>query len=182
MINTIALLFSVFLPLAETPGRRQPITITQAAISHDTDTTVVSSDSKSEDKTGIDRSALIEFAQTLKGTRYKYASSDPKKGFDCSGFVMYVFNNFQINVPRSSIGFTNIGKEVDLHCAMPGDVILFTGTNANIRKVGHVGIITQACDSLVFIHASSGKTYSVTETKLNPHYKKRFIKVVRLLE
>jgi cell wall-associated NlpC family hydrolase len=125
---------------------------------------------------------LIAFAQTLKGVPYKYACSDPKKGFDCSGFVMYVFNHFQMTVPRSSIAFTNIGEEIEIQQAMPGDVILFTGTNASIRKVGHVGIVTQGGDNLSFIHASSGKAYGVTETILNPHYKKRLIKVIRLLK
>src|SRR5882672_1206612 len=89
---------------------------------------------------------LIAFAQTLKGTPYKYACSDPKKGFDCSGFVQYVFNHFNIPVPRSSIAFTNVGKTVDLKSAMPGDLILFTGTNKKVRKVGHVGIVIQASD------------------------------------
>lgn len=125
---------------------------------------------------------LIAFAQTLKGVPYRYACSDPEKGFDCSGFVMYVFNHFQMTVPRSSIAFTNIGEEIEIQQAMPGDVILFTGTDASIRKVGHVGIITQGGDNLSFIHASSGKAYGVTETVLGPHYKKRLIKVIRLLK
>jgi len=125
---------------------------------------------------------LISFAQSLKGTPYKYACSDPKRGFDCSGFVMYVFNHFQMTVPRSSIAFTHIGEEIDIQQAMPGDLILFTGTNASIRKVGHLGIVTQGGEGLSFIHASSGKTHAVTETVLNPHYKKRFIKVIRLLK
>ena len=111
---------------------------------------------------------LISFAQSLKGVRYKYACSDPKRGFDCSGFVMYVFNHFQMTVPRSSIAYTNIGE--------------FTGTNAAVRKVGHVGIIIQGGESPSFIHVSSGKAYGVTETVLNPHYKKRLIKVIRLLK
>lgn len=125
--------------------------------------------------------SLVSFAQTLKGIPYRYATADPKKGFDCSGFVMYVFNHFEKKLPRSSIDFTNIGKEIDFKDARPGDLILFTGTNAAVRKVGHVGIITQTTDTLVFIHASSGKTPAVIETALNPHYKKRFIKVVRVL-
>jgi cell wall-associated NlpC family hydrolase len=131
---------------------------------------------------GGDASELIAFAQALKGTPYKYACSDPRRGFDCSGFVMYVYNHFQITVPRSSIAFTNIGEEIELQQALPGDLILFTGTDSSIRKVGHVGIITQAGDSPSFIHASSGKAHSVTETVLSPHYRKRFIKVVRLLK
>ena len=125
---------------------------------------------------------LIAFAQTLKGTPYKYACSDPRKGFDCSGFVQYVFNHFNIPVPRSSIAFTNVGKTVDLKSAMPGDLILFTGTNKKVRKVGHVGIVIQASDTIKFIHSSSGKAWGVNETTLGPHYKARFIKVVRLLE
>lgn len=126
---------------------------------------------------------LITFAQTLKGTRYKYASANPKTGFDCSGFVHYVFNHFSIHVPRSSVDFTHVGRTIDLREAQPGDLILFTGTNSKVRRVGHMGIvITQACDSVVFLHASSGKTHSVTETELNKHYKERFIKVVRLFE
>jgi cell wall-associated NlpC family hydrolase len=125
--------------------------------------------------------SLISFAQSLKGIPYRYACADPKKGFDCSGFVMYVFNRFQMKVPRSSIDFTHVGKEIDIKDALPGDIILFTGTDSSIRKVGHVGIITQVADTLVFIHASSGKTPAVIETALNPHYKKRFIKVIRVM-
>ena len=134
------------------------------------------------DMAGTNAVNLIAFAQTLKGTPYKYACSDPKKGFDCSGFVQYVFNHFNIPVPRSSIAFTNVGKTVDLKSAMPGDLILFTGTNKKVRKVGHVGIVVQASDTIVFIHSSSGKAWGVNETTLNPHYKARFIKVIRLLK
>jgi cell wall-associated NlpC family hydrolase len=126
--------------------------------------------------------ALVSFAQTFKGTPYKYASANPANGFDCSGFVMYVFNHFQISVPRSSYEYTKFGKEVDLKSALPGDVILFTRTHAQPRRVGHVGIVTQGGDDLQFIHASSGKAYGVIETSFTPHYQKRFIKIVRVLE
>lgn len=162
-------------------------TSTQDFISH-TDSEHIDSTSlpdKADIKTKeMEQTELIEFAQSLKGIRYKYASSNPKKGFDCSGFVQYVFNHFKVAVPRSSVDFTSIGKSVDLKSAKPSDLILFTGTDSKRRVVGHVGIITHArtSDSIVFIHASSGKAYSVTETTLNPHYRKRFMKVVRVLD
>jgi cell wall-associated NlpC family hydrolase len=181
MINGVLFFFSVLLAHNGVPGGTG-ITPTTSVILTQLDTGKVAVDSASlKNKNGI-RTDLIDFAKTFKGVRYKYASSDPKKGFDCSGFVMYVFNHFQITVPRSSIGFTTVGSAIELPSAQPGDVILFTGTNKKIRKVGHVGIITQAGENLTFIHASSGKTYSVTETTLNKHYKERFIKVVRLLD
>src|SRR4051812_31682311 len=43
-----------------------------------------------------DPAKLIAFSKTLKGIPYKYASTDPAAGFDCSGFITYVFNHFGI--------------------------------------------------------------------------------------
>lgn len=63
---------------------------------------------------GVTGRELVDFAKILLGVPYRYASIDPSKGFDCSGFITYVFNHFNIEVPRSSIDFTNAGKEVDL--------------------------------------------------------------------
>ncbi|HVG42239.1 MAG TPA: NlpC/P60 family protein, partial [Chitinophagaceae bacterium] len=55
---------------------------------------------------------VVKFAESLMGTPYVYASSNPSVGFDCSGFITYVFNHFKIAVPRSSVDFTNVGKTV----------------------------------------------------------------------
>ena len=126
---------------------------------------------------------LLAFAKTLTGITYKYASVDPSVGFDCSGFITYVFNHFNIVVPRSSIDFTNVEREISLADAKPGDIVLFTGTDldSTARKVGHMGIITSnengAC---YFIHSTSGKAYGVTTTLLSKHYAMRFVKVIRI--
>ena len=40
--------------------------------------------------------SILAFAKTLIGIPYLYASTDPAKGFDCSGFITYVFNHFNI--------------------------------------------------------------------------------------
>ena len=91
-----------------------------------------------------------------------------------------MFNHFNIAVPRSSIDFTNVGKEIDLQTAKEGDLILFTGTVDSIRLVGHMGIITENTDTLKFIHSTSGKANGVTISPLNKHYKLRFVKVIRV--
>ena len=124
---------------------------------------------------------LVNFSISLLGTPYVYACSDPEKGFDCSGFIYYVFNHFGIEVPRSSVDFTNEGKEVPVGQSKPGDLILFTGTDSTDRTVGHMGIVTyNDVDSLAFIHSTSGKAYGVTITTLNDYYKGRFVKVIRV--
>jgi hypothetical protein len=129
----------------------------------------------------VSAESLVSFAETLIGTRYKYASTDPAEGFDCSGFITYVFNHFNIKVPRSSIDFTNAGTTVSLQDAIRGDIILFTGTDNTERFVGHMGIVTNKDNGdLQFIHSSSGKAYGVTITPLNNYYRGRFVKVIRI--
>lgn len=123
--------------------------------------------------------SLLMFAKTLKGIPYKYASANPDVGFDCSGFITYVYNHFNVEVPRTSVAFTNEGCRIPLEEAQPGDLILFTGTDSTKRIVGHMGIITQTGDSIVFIHSTSGKANGVTETRLDKYYMGRFMKVIR---
>jgi cell wall-associated NlpC family hydrolase len=126
---------------------------------------------------------LVGFAETLQGIPYKYGSTDPRIGFDCSGFISYVFNHFGISVPRSSREFTHIEKEITLKEAKRGDIILFTGTDSTKRVVGHMGIITSdKGENHEFIHSTSGKAYSVTKTPLNRYYQGRFVKVIRIFK
>jgi cell wall-associated NlpC family hydrolase len=126
------------------------------------------------------RQELLQYAETLLGVPYKYASTDPAQGFDCSGFITYVFNHFNITVPRSSVDFTNVGTEVNDREARTGDLILFTGTDSLVRIVGHMGIVTENTDSLRFIHSTSGKADGVTITALNNYYRGRFVKVINI--
>ena len=126
--------------------------------------------------------SLVAYAKTLIGVPYKYASTDPQAGFDCSGFITYVFNHFNIEVPRSSVDFTNAYPEVAPANAKQSDLILFTGTDSTDGVVGHMGIIVSNInDSISFIHSTSGKDYGVTITPLNTYYKSRFVKIVRVL-
>ena len=124
---------------------------------------------------------LLAFAKTLIGVPYLYASTNPAKGFDCSGFITYVFNHFNISVPRSSVDFTNVGTEVDYQNAKLGDLILFTGTDSTIRIVGHMGIVESVENGILkFIHSTSGKAKGVVITEFGNYYKSRFVKVIRI--
>lgn len=126
---------------------------------------------------------LLEFAKSMLGIRYRTASSNPSRGFDCSGFVNYVFSNFGFKVPRSSREFATSGEAKKLEDAKIGDVILFTGTNSRSRTPGHVGIIYSINgEDIKFIHSSSGGAKGVTISSLDEgFYKKRFLKVISIL-
>jgi cell wall-associated NlpC family hydrolase len=124
---------------------------------------------------------LVSYAKSLIGIPYKYGSIDPSAGFDCSGFITYVFNHFNIAVPRSSIDFTEVSTEINLVDSKPGDIVLFTGTDSAVRHVGHMGIIVSANGSEVeFIHSTSGKANGVTVTPLNKYYQGRYVKTIRI--
>lgn len=125
---------------------------------------------------------LVAYAKTLTGTPYKFASTDPAVGFDCSGFITFVFNHFNMIVPRSSVDFTHYGKDIMLSEAKEGDLVLFTGTDSISTTVGHMGIIVSndADKGMDFIHSTSGKANGVTITHFNDHYRKRFVKVIRV--
>lgn len=153
---------------------------TPVIIKNKIDTLPVQKDSFVKWERRLPLNDIVNFAQTLTGVPYKYASSNPEEGFDCSGFITYVFKKFGIKVPRSSIDFTNRGVEVPLQKAKRGDLILFTGTDSSSRNVGHMGIITENTDGLRFIHSSSGKANGVTISALNKYYQRRFVKVISI--
>lgn len=133
------------------------------------------------DSLSVRPDSLLNYARSLRGIPYLYASTDPKKGFDCSGFITHVFNHFGRVVPRASAGFTNYGKAISLRDAQPGDLLLFTGTDSTIRVVGHMGIVeSRHNDTLRFIHSSSGKANGVVISVLGKYYMSRFVKAVRV--
>jgi len=140
------------------------------------------SDESATSAATLTRADIIRFAKTLLGTPYRIASSNPLKGFDCSGFVSYVFRNFKINLPHSSRAFDALGAALKPEEFKVGDVLVFYGFKDNDR-IGHVGIICEA-DGLNsrFIHSSSGKAHCVTISELGSGmYKKRFYKCIDVI-
>lgn len=125
------------------------------------------------------RDSVVAFAKQHLGTKYCYASADPQKGFDCSGFVNYVYNHFGIELPRSSSGFQNLGRALKPEEFRVGDVLVFYGYKDS-NSIGHVGIICEANGmKSKFIHASSGKEMAVTISELGSDaYTKRFYKAI----
>lgn len=131
--------------------------------------------------TNVSAEVFVKFAESLKGVKYKYGSAIKENGFDCSGFISYVFSHFNIVVPRSSVEFTNAGITVSLETCKRGDLILFTGSDTSGWIVGHMGIITQNNKGIIkFIHAASGNNKGVMESGMNNYFITRFVKVNRV--
>ena len=126
------------------------------------------------------RDKIVSYGMGLLGTPYVTAGHS-KKGFDCSGFVYFVFNYFEIKVPRSSSQFKNFGKEIPIADVKKGDILLFLSPTRNV--IGHLGMVTnpKGMES-DFIHSSSGREMKVIVTSLKkPGYLRRFVKAIRIL-
>ena len=130
----------------------------------------------------VDREELINFAKEYMGITYHSASIDPGVGFDCSGFVYFVFKHFGIDVPRSSSEYEFIGTSLKPEEFKLGDVLVFYGYQDH-NMIGHVGIICEANGmNSKFIHASSGKVNGVTISSLDSEgYKQRFFKCIDVI-
>lgn len=155
----------------------------RARIAVDTSPVIRFFEGKEIDTHGVPAHDVTSYAKTLIGIPYKYASTDPAAGFDCSGFITYVFSHFNILVPRSSIDFTEVGTEIPEAEAREGDLVLFTGTDSSEHFVGHMGLVLGRENGVMqFIHSSSGKANGVTITPLNDYYRGRYIKTIRVFK
>lgn len=122
--------------------------------------------------------ALTEYAQSLLGRPYNYGGTTPA-GFDCSGFVYHVFNKFNREIERTSRSQGTQGREINVKKAGPGDLIFFTGTNPNVREVGHVGIIiSNPGEPVSFVHSSSNGGVKISD--LEGYYTTRFMFAKRM--
>lgn len=125
--------------------------------------------------------SLVSFATKHLHIPYRSGGSS-KRGFDCSGFVRYCYNKWNILLPHSSSAQSKYGEKVDIEAARPGDLIFFKGHSSKSSQIGHVGIITEVHDGYVkFIHSAwkGGIRYDLLSAD---YYHKRFVAIRRLIE
>ena len=90
---------------------------------------------------------VADLAQQLVGSRYAWGGSSPA-GFDCTGFVMWVFGQFGVTLPHNEAGQLASGDRVGVDDLEPGDVLVFANTYR--PGLSHVGIYVGAGQ---FVHA-----------------------------
>jgi cell wall-associated NlpC family hydrolase len=114
-------------------------------------------------------SELVNSALSYMGIDYKYGGNTPDSGFDCSGFVRYVYNNtLGLVLPRSSAEMSKKGDSVNKDELKPGDLVFF---NTLKRAFSHVGIYIGEGK---FVHApASGGAVRVENMDI-PYWQKRF--------
>lgn len=140
--------------------------------------------------TGIHRSEVLTETQhngslqdillnalSLKGVRYQYGGTSPDSGFDCSGFVRYVFREAaNISLPHNARAISQLGDIISRQQLQPGDLVFY---NTMKSAFSHVGIYL---GNNRFIHApSSGGGIRIVDMD-EAYWAKRFDGARRILQ
>ncbi len=122
---------------------------------------------------------IIQPGETLVGTPYRSGGVSPS-GFDCSGFVTYLYKKYVPGLPRLSRNMAGFGIPVKRSAIVPGDLIFFA-TGSSAGNITHVAIYIGQNSILHSI--SNGPNRGVTITSLSSRYwDKRYFSAVRVLE
>ena len=118
---------------------------------------------------------IADYACGFKGSRYVYGGMSPS-GFDCSGFVTYVYKQYGISVTRNASGqYRDNGVHIDKSNLYPGDLVFFS---RNGNSVTHVGIYI---GNNKFVHASSSRVGVIISDLGSAYYTRVWFGAKRLV-
>lgn len=112
--------------------------------------------------------SIADFAVQFVGNPYVYGGTSLTNGADCSGFVMSVFANFGISLPRTSYDQASAGYAVSVADLRPGDLLFYHG-------FGHVAIYI---GNGQVVHASNAQT----GIKISPYNYSNIDRIVRVVD
>jgi cell wall-associated NlpC family hydrolase len=112
--------------------------------------------------------ALISTALSFRGIPYRNGGSDPS-GFDCSGFVQYVYAMHGMRLPREVREQYLVGTKVDKDDVAPGDLVFFETVS---RGASHVGLVIGKDE---FVHAPSSRGVVRIERLSTDYWARRYV-------
>ncbi len=119
---------------------------------------------------------IVATAKQYLGTPYVYGGSSPR-GFDCSGFMYYLYGQYGYSLWRGATGqWNNNGTKVDKSELQPGDLVFFSDS---VDPIGHVGMYIGDGQ---FIHASSGKGCVVITSLSSSYYLNHYTGAKRIIQ
>lgn len=124
---------------------------------------------------------IQRYAKKFIGTRYQRGGK-AAKGFDCSGFVGYVFKKFDMKLGACSTEMFRLGYDVETCESLPGDLIFFRRGRSPKSGISHVGIVVESnSKGLKFIHSATSKGVTISYLK-DPYYSAHFVGVKRVID
>lgn len=127
--------------------------------------------------------SMVSLGQKYLGVKYSYGGNSPS-GFDCSGFVSFLFNSYGFKLSKASRELAKFGYEVNESCLQAGDLAFFKGRSTKSSEVGHVALVIRAMGGQWdIIHATVHKGIWIDRDVMNiDYYKQRFLMFRRPFE
>jgi cell wall-associated NlpC family hydrolase len=129
--------------------------------------------------------SVLDFGKTLIGRRYRYGGLSPA-GFDCSGFMKYIFRKYGITLPHCSQEYSHVGEVISkdsIETIRKGDFLIFKGRNSKSKRIGHVAIVVEVNEKEIkMIHSCCDKGVAIENYLISTYYVKRLIEIRRLKE
>lgn len=122
--------------------------------------------------TATEASSINTVVNSMTGIPYKWGGTT-LAGFDCSGFMRYLFNKYSIELPRTSQAQAKAGTAVSKTNLRTGDLVFFNTTG---KGISHTGVYIGGGN---FAHASSSKGVSITKLS-NPYFSDRYVTARRV--
>lgn len=132
-----------------------------------------------EDPNSHIRTAITQHAQDLLGVRYKYGGNRPNEGFDCSGLVVYLYQNAGLDMARVSRDQAKQGKVVNNNDARPGDLVFFKKPGGSVFHVSVVVLSNPG--ELWVIHATSSRGVMRENILASSYWKPKMYQVKNVL-
>ena len=124
------------------------------------------------------RDSIVMTAHEYVGTRYRYAGNSPDRGFDCSGFVKYVFAKHEIDMPNGSRNQIMLGKEIDIKNALPGDLVFFKRKG----RIDHVALVVENNgDEVIVIHSTTSRGVIREDIISSRYWEKKIFKIKNII-
>ncbi|WP_054940874.1 C40 family peptidase [Paenibacillus ihuae] len=123
--------------------------------------------------------SIVNLGKKYLGVRYQFgASTSTTRYFDCSSFTKYIFAKYGVNLPRTSVAQSKVGKAVSKANLRVGDLVFFSsGSRANGKNVTHVAVYA-GNGKILHTYGSPG----VTVSSLNSgNWKRTYLKARRVL-
>jgi peptidoglycan hydrolase-like protein with peptidoglycan-binding domain len=133
--------------------------------------------SKASSRGSTTRLSIVSYAKNFLGVNYVWGGTTPK-GFDCSGFVKYVFKKFGVVLDRVSSSQATQGAKVKKTELQPGDLVFFD-TNGGHNRINHVGMYIGSGN---FIQASSDYSEVVISSLEDGFYANTYMTARRVLK
>ena len=135
-------------------------------------------DSLTQSALEYNKENMLKNAKKHLGEDYVWGGTNPG-GFDCSGYMQYIYKKEGVAIPRTANQQSKIGKEVSRFELKKGDLLFFLTDKSRNIPITHVGMYL---GDDKFIHAASKRKGIIISSFNKSRYSKLFVKATRVIK